>query len=449
MPYPLVLTPDKLDHRYWTRVWEGATVFIIGGGPSASKEALREVNKFAYANSCPVVVVNTQFMAARWSDVLFFSNRQWWSRYQLPARRGFDGSIVSVVNASDPKVMVFRNQKFPLYGNSGADAISFAHFLGAKRAVLLGFDGPQADPVRALPRVEGIHSPAPSTWPQAMAAVNTAVAKTLEIMSVSDGYGCFRHVPLETLLNPDFELCPELHKEMFRRLHSSKPVVRHAISPQPKPLTKKILTAEDVRLAGWRERWKGKTAFVLASGPSLVQPDVDRVKTYAQDNNCPVVVTNTTFRLAPWADLLFFHDKKWWQVHGQEVEKDFYGVCATMSQVSNDKVLSLQGKGFNAYRNSGGGAINFAILAGAKRIILLGLDGKYASDGRRHWHKQHPSLGDAISLPRFVKYFPNLAKDAQTQGVEILNATRDTALTCFTRVYLEDVLSFPPQPYAE
>ncbi len=453
MPYPLVLAPNKLDPRYWQRIWEGSTVFIVGAGPSATRETLKQVYDYAYAHHCPVVAVNSMFMHAKWADVLFFSNRTWWARYQTAARRAFDGTLVSVVNASDPRVMVFRNQRFPAYRNAGADAISLAHFLGAGRAVLIGFDGPQALPLHTHaphPPETLAGMPGPESWPQAMAAVERQVAGSLEIFSISDGYACFKSVPLATLLSEEFNLHRDRQQELFKRLHPSKPVVRHAVSVQPPaPKIKRVLTPDDARLAAWRDRWKGKTAFVLASGPSLTVADVEAVRDYAQANHCPVVVTNTTFKLALWADLLFFHDKKWWTVHGADVQENFEGLCVTMCQVSNEKVLSLQGKGFNAYRNSGGGAISFAVLAGAKRIITLGLDGKYANDGRRHWHKQHPSLGDAVSLPRFINYFPTLAKDAAAQGAKIFNASRETALTCFPRVYLEDVLSSPPQLYLE
>ncbi len=81
---------------------------------------------------------------------------------------------------------------------------------------------------------------------------------------------------------------------------------------------------------------------------------------------------------------------------------------------------------------------------GWQLVKIERLDGKYAADGRRHWHVQHPRLGNAVTLPRFVRYFPQLALDATSKGVEIINASRDTALTCFPRAALEDVLSSPP-----
>jgi hypothetical protein len=188
------------------------------------------------------------------------------------------------------------------------------------------------------------------------------------------------------------------------------------------------------------EEWNGKTVFVLASGPSLTGDDVALVAEYSHEHCCPVVVTNTTYQLALWADALFFHDVQWWRIYGDHVKKHFSGSCVTVAKVVDPCVTHINSIGF-AYGNSGGGAINLAIHRGAKRIILLGLDGQYAKDGRRHWHQQHKKLGDAHSLPRWVTRFPSLAEHAKRSGVEVVNASRETALTCFARGVLEDLLA--------
>lgn len=418
MPYPALLAPATSNAMHWVGAWQDCTAFILGTGPGLSRALLERVRQHAEAHACPVVAVEGAFKLAPWADVLFFSDLAWWSAHKLDARRSARGRIVSAANAVDPKVLSFRNQPFTAYRDSGADAVSFLALMGARRAVLVGFDGPD--------------SMSPSRQ-QAWAAVNLALRGSLELLTLHGAHSGFRRVDPEYVWQARSDAVPRL---MPRKAVERVPV---PIGPR-KPVT---------NLLGWTGRWTGKTAFVLASGPSLNAADVDLVQAYAQTYECPVLVTNTTFKLAPWADVLFFHDKKWWQVHGEEVRRDFHGQCVTMASEVHERVTSLRGTGFNAYRNSGGGAISLAMAGGAARIILLGLDGKYATDGRRHWHVQHPSLGDAVSLPRFVMYFPTLAKEASGRGVEILNASRDTALTCFPRVSLEDVLSSAPQPYLE
>ena len=194
-------------------------------------------------------------------------------------------------------------------------------------------------------------------------------------------------------------------------------------------------------LGAWKGLWSGTTVFVLASGPSLTMEDVVAVRGYSAKYPCPVIVTNTTYRLAPWANLLFFYDRQWWRVHGTEVLETFHGQIVTMSHLNHPRVLSLAGQRVNSYRNSGGGAISFALHAGARRIVVLGLDGQHAPDGRRHWHDQDPRLGDAAGMSRFLPQFPLLAQAAASLGAQVLNASRATAITCFPRVALEDILT--------
>lgn len=352
----------------------------------ATEEPLDDVLRYALFYRCPVIAVEDAVFRSKWADTLFVSGRSWWQQHKHEARR-FRGPVITASNIADPRGVFFRNRRYQLYEDPGVSAISCASFLGAKHILLVGFD--------AVPEIP--------------------CAATLSLFHSN--------------------LLPE---------HDSSEAGEE---PAPQPAGGRRKTHPGKGLIGWKNEWRGKTVFVLASGPSLTQPDVDAVRDYRQCYGCPVVVTNTTFKLAPWADLLFFYDRKWWQVHGDEVTKTFGGLCVTVSQTKGPGVLSLQGMGFNAYRNSGGGAISFAMEAGAKRIVLVGLDGKYAADGRRHWHVQHPMLGDATSLPRFIKHFPALAADASKRGVQILNASRDTGLTCFTRVCLDNVLSSAPQPY--
>ena len=165
------------------------------------------------------------------------------------------------------------------------------------------------------------------------------------------------------------------------------------------------------------------------------------VQHYAVANGCPVLVTNSTYRIALWADALFFYDSQWWRAHGDGVLRNFSGQLVTVCELNHPRMLNLRRQPFEAYKNSGGGAISFAMYAGAKRIITLGLDGQPAPDGRQHWHAPDPVLGDATGLSLFLPCFPDLAHDASQQGVEIINASRQTAITCFPRRSLEAILA--------
>lgn len=93
---------------------------------------------------------------------------------------------------------------------------------------------------------------------------------------------------------------------------------------------------------------------------------------------------------------------------------------------------------FKTYGNSGAGAISLAAQGNAKRIVLLGFDCQ-KTGGKAHWHGDHPSnLGNAGSIPKWHVRFAEQARDLGY--IEIINCSRETALTCFQRAKLEDTL---------
>ena len=91
--------------------------------------------------------------------------------------------------------------------------------------------------------------------------------------------------------------------------------------------------------------------------------------------------------------------------------------------------------------NGGYQAINLAWTWGAQRIFLLGLDCKPSTSGKAHWFGQHgPGLAKIQNYKHWNSAFPQLAQDLQNDGVEVINLTRDTALTCFRRMPLEQAI---------
>lgn len=78
---------------------------------------------------------------------------------------------------------------------------------------------------------------------------------------------------------------------------------------------------------------------------------------------------------------------------------------------------------------------------GAKRILVIGLDCKPANDGKAHWFGQHQSgLSKIQNYKHWVNAFPQLAQDLETEQVETINLSRDTALTCFVRMSVEEAI---------
>lgn len=90
--------------------------------------------------------------------------------------------------------------------------------------------------------------------------------------------------------------------------------------------------------------------------------------------------------------------------------------------------------------NSGFQAVNIAALMGAKRIVLLGFD-MQATGGKRHWFGDHPGvLNKASKYWEWAKAMDAAAPHYAKAGIEIVNCSRQTALTAYPRARIEDVL---------
>ena len=189
----------------------------------------------------------------------------------------------------------------------------------------------------------------------------------------------------------------------------------------------------------------------MASGPSLCAEDAHKVRDWQRAGHGKVIVVNTTFRMAPWADVLYACDGGWWREYGPEVDQKFTGrrFCYAQYGTKHDATqvpstgrtgLSKTPGSITTGGNSGHQAIHLAYNFGAKKIILLGFDMAYTG-GQSHWHGNHPSgLGNATHLHAWVKLMRFIAADLKAAGVEVLNCSRVTALDCFDRSPLDDAL---------
>lgn len=164
-----------------------------------------------------------------------------------------------------------------------------------------------------------------------------------------------------------------------------------------------------------------------------------------------VITVNSTWRLATWADVHYSSDNDWWLHELAEMRQWCAGefwtghpepIAPDIRNCPYEKRMRGLSKvhGRIAWGgNSGYCAIGLAVQFGARRILLLGYDQQ--DDGRQHWHGRHPdSIWKAFNWPMWHRRFAEMANDATRMGIEIINCSRETALQCFLRARLEDVL---------
>jgi hypothetical protein len=184
--------------------------------------------------------------------------------------------------------------------------------------------------------------------------------------------------------------------------------------------------------------WRGRKVACLASGPSLTPEDCEA----ARSSGRAVIVTNSTFRLASWADALYGFDSQWWRVNLADVRRDFAGRLFTqgLSPPKGVTCCRLDPK-FRSFGNAGANAVSLAIAMGAVNIVMLGYDCARGTNGEAHHFGDHPApLRNCDTMPRWPAQFARLAVYAERRGANVWNASRATALQAFPRIALEDVL---------
>lgn len=197
----------------------------------------------------------------------------------------------------------------------------------------------------------------------------------------------------------------------------------------------------------WFPDWSGRTAVVLASGPSARDAPIELAQ-----GRAAVIATNESWRLAPWADALYACDGEWWATGAGD---GFRGLKVSRSEWPGVKKISLigsEGSWSNAvefdrlgYIGAGAGsgfqAMNLAIQFGARRIALVGFDARV--DLGVHWHGCH---GNGLKNPfshtaaLWVRFMDEAAPDIARRRIEVVNCSPVSAISAFPFVDLADAL---------
>jgi len=226
--------------------------------------------------------------------------------------------------------------------------------------------------------------------------------------------------------------------------------------------------------------WEGGDVWILGGGPSVfTQFDIPKeVVTNVLNGTSPpsvyspymqplhtkhVIGINVAYLIGDWIDMVFFGDGGFFLSHRLRLAQ-FPGLKVTCHTGANkDSWVKFLGRDGRHPRgistapnlvswngNSGAAAISIAAWSGAKRIILLGFDMKLSVDNRQHWHDLYGrGVRDPTNdrqrrkLPfdRHLRGFEDIARDAKNWGIEIINASPDSAITQFPKTTVKDILN--------
>lgn len=174
--------------------------------------------------------------------------------------------------------------------------------------------------------------------------------------------------------------------------------------------------------------WPGATVVCVGTGPSLTRDDLAFCR-----GKAPLIVINDAYQWAPWADVLYACDDKWWLWH--KGAPSFQGKKYTLSTSKWAGVeplrnvgrtgLSLDPSGLCTGHDSGYQAINLAVLFGATKILLLGYDMRGDHCFGSHRDKSRPNF------PLSLGAYQTLLGPLQAAGVEVVNCNPASALKAF------------------
>lgn len=194
--------------------------------------------------------------------------------------------------------------------------------------------------------------------------------------------------------------------------------------------------------------WKDSTVYIIGGGPSINDLDIDLLK------GQKVLGTNVSFKYYPWIDAVYFGDcSLYGRIHDDLLK--FGGLKITSCNRAPDKgwpgvkrICRGKPSGIDSSRrfriswngNSGSSAINVAYWLGAKRIVLIGFDMRRVDKAKNFHNDYQEEKPDFSPFKRYLRHFRQISHDANSLGLEILNASPVSLIEEFPIVKLEDTL---------
>ncbi len=218
--------------------------------------------------------------------------------------------------------------------------------------------------------------------------------------------------------------------------------------------------------------YKGETGVLIATGPSLIDEQLDIVRTQQDMGNCRVITLNNVYERMPSTDVMLSCDAPWWRWYYPRKEDlqnlpcpkyTWFPDLAKRFNIDYIKGEIKPGLSFDpgVVRINHGSSpmcINLAVHLGFKRLILIGHDMKFAPDYNprkrdpgstpRHYFGEYPGPlqhWPSVKVGRFVpgvidgliETYDAMRPDLKTAGLEVINCTPGTALTSFPLSTLE------------
>ena len=201
----------------------------------------------------------------------------------------------------------------------------------------------------------------------------------------------------------------------------------------------------------WFPDWTDEACAIVASGPST-----KRVNVAALHGLMRTIAIKENVELCPWADVVYGCDAAWWRNANGLPKYAGLKVSATprvttrfpdihivqIKDPSGDRLVLTEPGIIGSGGNSGFQALNLAVLFGARRILLVGFD--MTDQFGVHWYGRANGTGRSNpaewNFKRWRGAFAAASPQLKLAGVQVLNCSDLSVLTCFPKLTLEQAL---------
>lgn len=199
----------------------------------------------------------------------------------------------------------------------------------------------------------------------------------------------------------------------------------------------------------WFPDWSGETCIIVASGPSAKDVALERALGRAR-----FIAINTSWKLCPWAEILFACDVAWW-THADGCTT-FKGLKLTVDRAAVRRYPDLQlvvcSKGTDQLLleplgtvgwggNSGFHCLNLAVQFRCAKIILVGYDMTVVNG--LHWHGPHPKGMNnprGSNIERWRRAIDGAATVIRPLGIQVINCSPISRLRNYPKMTFEEAL---------
>ena len=209
-----------------------------------------------------------------------------------------------------------------------------------------------------------------------------------------------------------------------------------------------MVQSKYVRIA---PEWSGMDVYIIGGGTSV---DPELVQRLRGRPNSKTIAVNSSYLIAPWADVLYFADDRWYTREKAERPKElaaFEGRILTTSINVKDirleklkKIAPSAKEGLSRdrgtlaiERTSVTACLNICLHENARRIILIGVDNKDGPNGRVHHHDEYPWPRRETTWKAKDRQFKFAVDPLKAAGIEVVNASPISALTYWPKISLK------------